>query len=198
MSSTIGSERNGEDSKGLRTRKRDLKSAGPITLPFAGETGADQAPSRKKAVVKGFGAPKQKEFIDWMMQGASPQVACKKLKVPIAAFWKTLDHDDDFAAEIQQVWDALSFNVVAALYQAAIKGNGTAQQFWLKHRPPPRWANAENSLFDDLEGLSHDELLERARAEAPDLAAEIAARVAAPRGRGPSEAVPAAPDRAGE
>lgn len=123
----------------------------------------------------------RRELLDLMMQGASPLVACRKLNIPMAAFWTTLDQDDGFATQLQRVWDALSLNVVAALYQAAIKGNGSAQQFWLKHRPPPRWAvtAADADSTDELDTLSDAELLDRARTEAPDLAAQIAARLAA-------------------
>lgn len=155
----------------------------PATLPFSGKIAAEE-PAPKKPVqrspVRGFGKPRQQEFLELMMQGASPQVACRKLKLPMAAFWQTLEHDAGFAAELQNVWDSLSFNVVAALYQAAIKGNGTAQQFWLKHRPPPRWSQlpAGSILGDNLDTLTNDELLDRARQEAPDFAAEIAARTA--------------------
>ena len=175
MSSTIESRRNGEGKhEALRTRKR---GGGAMILPMGGET---LGQSRTKKPVRGFGKVRQREFLELLMQGASPQVACRKLKLPIAAFWQTLEHNAGFAAELQKVWDALSFNVVAALYQAAMKGNSTAQQFWLKHRPPPRWSQLPGGsiLTDDLETLTNAELLDRARQEAPDFAAEIAARVA--------------------
>jgi hypothetical protein len=123
----------------------------------------------------------QRQFLELMVQGASPQVACHKLNASLASFWNTLERDVKFAGALQRMWDTLSFNVVAALYQAAIKGNGSAQQFWLKLRPPPRWASAaaDSKPEDDLETLTDAQLLDRARTEAPDLAAEIAARIAA-------------------
>jgi hypothetical protein len=34
---------------------------------------------------------------------------------------------------------ALGYNVIAALYKAAIKGQVAAQVFWLKNNPPPGW-----------------------------------------------------------
>ena len=134
-----------------------------------------------------------------MLQGASPQVACRKLDIPLDAFWRGLERNAKFAAQIQQVWDALSFNVVAALYQAAMQGNSSAQQFWLKHRPPPRWTTmgAEPSPADDLDAMTHDELLERVQEEAPDLAVAFAAGAAAARRGQPSTAVSGAPEGAG-
>lgn len=195
MSSTIGK-------KAVRTRKRSAdgkfaKEKCPATLPFPeGDTNAP----KKKFVVRGFGPRPQQEFLRWMMQGASPQLACKQMKIPLSVFWKALEHDADFAAQLQSVWDSLSYDVVAALYHSAIKGNAQAQQFWLKHRPPPRWmiASPESFLADDLESLTHDELLERVRAEAPDLAVAIAARNLAQRSGFASETLPRAPESAGE
>ncbi len=185
MSSTIenpypNERRNGKPRAGIDND--------PVTLPFV-KTPRPKKP-RAKPAVKRLSVKRQKEFLDWMIQGASPQVACHQLQVSLEVFWNTLEHDARFAGELQRVWDTLSFNVVAALYQAAIKGNGPAQQFWLKHRPPPRWAaaSADQIPTDDMEALSDAELLDRARTEAPDLAAEIAARIAATgSGRAPED-----------
>lgn len=196
MSSIIESRRNGEvQHEALRNRTRGGER---MTLPIRGET-ADKSRT-KQAVVRGFGKVRQREFLELLMQGASPQAACRKLKLPIAAFWQTLEHHAGFAAELQKVWDALSFNVVAALYQAAMKGNSTAQQFWLKHRPPPRWSQLPGGsiLTDDLETLTNAELLDRARQEAPDFAAEIAARAAETGSGLAPQAVPGTDLRPGE
>ncbi len=165
--------------------------ADPMTVPFPVKKKAS-----KHAVVRGFGPRPQQEFLKWLLQGASPQLACKKLKLPLSTFWRAVENDPEFAGKLQAVWDTLSFDVVAALYQSAIKGNAQAQQFWLKYRPAPRWANSngESSFTDDLESLSHDELLERIRTEAPDLAVAIAARDLAKRSGCSSETVPAAPE----
>ena len=140
----------------------------------------------------------QREFLELMVKGASPHGACGKLEVSLASFWNTLEHDAQFAAELQRVWDTLSFNVVSALYRAAMEGNGSAQQFWLKHRPPPRWAVPDQDQVpaDELEALTDAELLDRARTEAPDLAAEIATRIAAAGSRFASEVLPPDLDRA--
>jgi hypothetical protein len=189
---TIGNQRNGESEKPgsgsdypgfalSRGEKSESRLAGEpgFKAPRNGKHTPAPVRVKKHPVVRGFGLPKQREFLKLLMQGASPQLACKKLKLEMASFWHTLEHDARFAAELQKVWDALSYNVVAALYQAAIKGNHAAQQFWLKHRPPPHWSLLPGgTIADDLENLSHDELLDRARQETPDFAAEIEARIA--------------------
>lgn len=201
MSSTTENQRNGEaKNEGLRNRKRstEVDDSDPITLPF--EQKPPAKPTRRKKKANLLGVRQQQKILEWMMQGASPQMACRKLNLSLDLFWMTLERDARFAAELQRVWDTLSFNVVAALYQAAIKGNGPAQQFWLKHRPPPRWAVTplDQNPADDLEAMSDAELLDRARTEAPDLAAEIATRIAATPGRFPSAGVSDAADRSDE
>lgn len=205
MSSTIENQQNGE--MRIEALRNGKPPAGvddePATLPFAKATASENPPRKKsnrRARVRGFGEVRQREFLELLMSGASPQVACRKLKLSMSAFWEMLEHEAHFAAELQKVWDSLSFNVVAALYQAAVKGNAPAQQFWLKHRPPPRWSQLPGGSIqsDDLDTLTHDELLERARTEAPDLAAEIAARAAEAGRRLPSKTVPGTDLRPGE
>lgn len=197
MSSTI--ERNGEaEKKGAgrpRNRQRTAKGAdnGREAKNKAQRTG-------KHPVVRGFGKRRQRQFLELLLQGASPHVACSHLQLADSLFWQALERDVEFAEELQHVWDALSYNVVAALYKAAIKGNNVAQQFWLKHRPPPRWSKLPGGEVsgDELEALTNDELLERARQEAPDLAAEIAARAAKTGIRLAPQTLPGADPPAGE
>jgi hypothetical protein len=176
MSSTIGNK------SGHNGKPRSTENGAAASSRRARRQDAP-ATKRRNAAAKRFGDAQQRQFLELLLQGASLQVACLKLKLPLAMFWRTLEHDEQFAATLQEAWDTLSFNVMAALYQAAIKGNGPAQQFWLKHRPPPQWAapTAPNSA-DELETLNDDELLDRARAEAPDLAAALAARIESPLG----------------
>ena len=201
MSSTI--DPNEKKSEGLRNGKPGVgreKNSTPESREETTKKKQKSSPDRRKpAVQRRFGERKQLEFLQWMVQGASPQVACKKLNLPLADFWRTLERDAAFAAELQKVWDTLSFNVVAALYQAAIKGNGPAQQFWLKLRPAPQWAVdlAERTSPDDLENLTNEELLARLRQEAPDLAAEIAAGNRAARGGNAPQPLPPEPESAG-
>jgi len=179
--------------EGVRNGKPLRVTDLPATLPFV-------KPARGTRSAKRLGVVQQRKFLELLLQGASPQVACHKLKVKLAAFWHTLEHDAEFAAALQQAWDTLSFNVMAALYQAAIKGNGPAQQFWLKHRPPRHWVGAasDSSSADSLESLSDDELLDRARTEAPDLAAEIEAQMGSIPGEFPPAEISGTGDGLGE
>lgn len=119
----------------------------------------------------------------WLLKGASPQVACQQLGIDIARFWKTLDQDAPFALALQQLFDTLSHNVLAALYQAAMKGNVAAQQFWLRHRPVSRWVTEleEPAIADDdFARLSDADLLDVAGTEDVALPAAVTARLRPP------------------
>jgi hypothetical protein len=105
-------------------------------------------------------------LIEWVLKGASPAGACQQLGVPIEQFWQTVQHQPAFARRLQQAFDTLSLNVLAVLYQAAMKGQTSAQQFWLRHRPIPFWSSgpaSEEVAADDFERLTDAELLECAR-----------------------------------
>ena len=105
----------------------------------------------------------QEQVWSWLVKGASPQVACQQLRLSLPAFWRTLKGDVQFATALQQLFDTLSHNVLAALYRAAMEGNVTAQQFWLRHRPAREWlAPATPETADDLESLADAELLQQA------------------------------------
>jgi hypothetical protein len=104
--------------------------------------------------------PEQCEAVLALLQkGASPALVCQELGLSTDAFWNTIHADAGFQAAVQQVFDTLSHNVVTALYQAAIKGNVTAQQFWLRQHPASLFNPVESTdASDDLSELSPDEL----------------------------------------
>ncbi len=122
----------------------------------------------------------QEQVWSWLVKGASPQVACQQLGLSLPAFWRTLEGDVAFATALQQLFDTLSHNVLAALYRAAMEGNVTAQQFWLRHRPARAWqAPAVSELTDDPANFADAELLERAFAEGADIPPEVASCLSA-------------------
>jgi len=127
----------------------------------------------------------QRELLDWMLKGASPAAICAELGWSVERFWKTLDTDADFAEALQQLFDTLSWNVLTVLYQAAMKGQLSAQQFWLRQRPVSGWGQTPETDPgpDPYEQLNDDQLVDACRQAELDLAAEIAAHLATtPRG----------------
>lgn len=122
----------------------------------------------------------QRELVEWLMKGASPAVACAQLGWPLERFWQALATDASFGVLLQQVFETLSQNILAALYQSAMKGNVTAMQFWLRHRPVSGWlghARVDPS-HDTYEQLNDDELVDACLQAGLDLPLEIATRLA--------------------
>lgn len=122
----------------------------------------------------------QNQVLEWMLKGAGPGQACLQLGVTVDQFWDTLQDDPAFAAALQKLFDTLSQNVLAALYQSAMKGNASAQQFWLKQRPATHWTtvvpDADEDASHSLSRLSDDQLVDECRAAGLDLPADFAAR----------------------
>ncbi len=118
----------------------------------------------------------QQQVWSYLVKGASPQLACRELGLSLRRFWTTLDRDPQFAIAMEHLFRTLSHNVLAALYQRAMKGDKTAQQYWLRSLPPFTGTNAApTEMEDDLAELSDAELLERARTTGVALPDAIAA-----------------------
>lgn len=118
----------------------------------------------------------QQQVWSYLVKGASPQLACRELGLSLRRFWTTLDRDPQFAIAMEHLFRTLSHNVLAALYQRAMKGDKTAQQYWLRTMPPFTGPNSSiTEMNDDLTGLSDAELFDRARATGVALPDAIAA-----------------------
>lgn len=118
----------------------------------------------------------QQQVWSYLVKGASPQLACRELGLSLRRFWTTLDHDPQFAIAMDHLFRTLSHNVLAALYQRAMKGDKTAQQYWLRTMPPFTGSSAApTESDDDLTGLTDAELFDRANATGVALPDAIAA-----------------------
>ena len=128
----------------------------------------------------------QKEvFIGLLLKGRSVALACKEMEISVWTALRAIADDAELARRVREVNAILSRNVAAALYHVAIKGNVTAQTFWLRSSPPPEWAaqdveKREPQTYDEvLDELTDEELVELARALGVDLASEGEADLAA-------------------
>ncbi len=118
----------------------------------------------------------QQQVWSYLVKGASPQLACRELGLSLRRFWTTLDRDPQFAIAMEHLFRTLSHNVLAALYQRAMKGDKTAQQFWLRTVPPITGTMpAAVETPDDLAALSDAELFDRARTTGVALPPEVTA-----------------------
>ncbi|QDT36113.1 hypothetical protein [Stratiformator vulcanicus] len=101
-------------------------------------------------------------LIDVLARGGSPTAACSQLGVTFETYLATWAEDAAFRERLAAVTAALSQNVASALYRQAMEGSVSAQQFWLKSRPPLGWIDgdqdSEGGLPDDLNALTNDEL----------------------------------------
>jgi hypothetical protein len=112
----------------------------------------------------------QRLVLEFMQRGASPAGACQQIGATIETFWNTIQCSPPFEHALQLVFDSLSQNVAAALYQSAMKGTVAAQTLWLKQRPAPLLTPHETPE-DSLAGMTDEQLLDEARAAGLDHAA---------------------------
>lgn len=112
-----------------------------------------------------------------MELGASPNNACQQTGLSNDDFWKAIANDVWLSAAVQRAYDGLSHNIVQQLYSAAMKGNVTAQQFWLRQRPATLWSTADDDKQDPLEQLNDHQLADACRAAGIDLPPEIETRL---------------------
>ena len=113
-------------------------------------------------------------YITLLSKGASPAGACAQLDILLANVIWTIEHDQHFAAMVEQVQELLSQNVAAALYRSAMEGSSSAQQFYLKNRPPAQWSPPVESEDPALNDMNYDELIDRFQTETLALLDELA------------------------
>jgi len=83
--------------------------------------------------------------------GVSFVKACKAANVNQATFWKWRQADKKLDERVLEILNSRVQTVEDALFANAIKGNTTAQIFWLKNRAPDRWKDrTEGSLTGNL------------------------------------------------
>ncbi|WP_146511319.1 hypothetical protein [Thalassoglobus neptunius] len=109
-------------------------------------------------------------YITLLSKGGSPAAACSQIGIALADVIWTSEHDSQFGLMLERIQELLSQNVAAALYRSAMEGSVTAQQYYLKNRPPPNWASfaAESSSTSETQ-MTDDEFLEYFRTEATAL-----------------------------
>lgn len=113
-------------------------------------------------------------YITLLSKGAPPAAVCAQLDILLSNVIWTIEHDPQFAAMIEQVHELLSQNVAAALYRSAMEGSASAQQFYLKNRPPAQWSPAVETEELSPSDMSYDELIDRFQTETLALLDELA------------------------
>ncbi|MCA8996786.1 MAG: hypothetical protein KDA80_07370 [Planctomycetaceae bacterium] len=113
-------------------------------------------------------------------------MACHQIDVPLTAVARTIEQDEGFRALLDRLQELLSQNVAAALYRSAMEGSVSAQQFYLKNRPPPEWPQLTPDDSPAMNDLTDDELLNEVRENAARLSAFLAAPASCPSDENPA------------
>lgn len=77
--------------------------------------------------------------IQSLENGASISVACKSAGISRMTFWRWKNEKPENSERYYSIIDSRTSVVEDALYNNAVKGNVTAQIFWLKNRATDRW-----------------------------------------------------------
>lgn len=85
---------------------------------------------------------RQKEdFLESLTGGVSISDACKAVNLSRDTIWRWRKKYIGFDNKILSIIDSRTQTVEDALYASALKGNVTAQIFWLKNRAKDRWSD---------------------------------------------------------
>lgn len=84
-------------------------------------------------------APRLEEIKDWVRNGATDEEIIERLGISRSSFYEYQHKILDFSDALKETKDYVDSQVENALLQNALKGNITAQIFWLKNRRPAKW-----------------------------------------------------------
>ncbi len=84
-------------------------------------------------------APRFEEIKDWVRNGATDEEVAKRLGVAYSTLREYKTEFSAFSAVLKETKDIVDAQVENALLQNALKGNITAQIFWLKNRRAKQW-----------------------------------------------------------
>lgn len=84
-------------------------------------------------------APRLGEVADWVRNGATEKEIAERLDIAMSTFCEYKKGFSEFSEVLKKTRDTVDGDVENALLQNALKGNITAQIFWLKNRRPKLW-----------------------------------------------------------
>lgn len=79
------------------------------------------------------------EVADWVRNGATEREIAERLDIAMSTFCEYKKGFSEFSEVLKKTRDSVNGDVENALLQNALKGNITAQIFWLKNRRPKLW-----------------------------------------------------------
>lgn len=84
-------------------------------------------------------APRLEEIKDLVRNGATDEDIIDRLCISRSSFYEYKSKISDFSDALKETKEYVDAQVENALLQNALKGNITAQIFWLKNRRPEQW-----------------------------------------------------------
>jgi ACT domain-containing protein len=86
-----------------------------------------------------FSDKKKELFLDAIAKGHTISSACQQVKISRQAFYEHCAFNEEFDKAAAQALESQIQIVEEALYSSALKGNVTAQIYYLGNRAPHRW-----------------------------------------------------------
>lgn len=96
-------------------------------------------------------APRLEEIKDWVRNGATDDEIISKLGIARSSFYEYKRNISDFSDSLKETKEIVDSQVENALLQNALKGNITAQIFWLKNRRSKQWREKPVETEDNQE-----------------------------------------------
>lgn len=75
----------------------------------------------------------------WARDGFTDEQIYKKLGIGKTTFYKLAKEHTELSEHLKKGKEVIDYQVENALLNNALKGNTTAQIFWLKNRKPEKW-----------------------------------------------------------
>lgn len=85
----------------------------------------------------------------WARDGLTDEQIAQNMGISRKTLYEWKDRFSDICNALKETKDVVDRNVENALYEAAMKGNITAQIFWLKNRRPAVWREKQLEELTD-------------------------------------------------
>lgn len=97
----------------------------------------------------------------WARDGLTDIQIAEKLGISKDTFYEYKKKHSDFSDSLKKGKEIVDYEVENALLQSALKGNVTAQIYWLNNRKPKQWRNKQDVDISN-NGVSLAEAIQKA------------------------------------
>lgn len=94
----------------------------------------------------------------WARDGLTDEQIAKNMGVSSTTFYRWKSEHREIRESLKRGKDVADYEVENALFREALRGNTTAQIFWLKNRRPDKWRD-KVAYTDETELNKLDELI---------------------------------------